>query len=679
MALATLIFIYILMVACEASPIPSPPPSGPPTYLLRSTPTPTPRPPLVPVEFIVLQPRAVTLKIGQTHQFKVRVLDAFENRVPIDDYSYVFTARRHAGHVDNQGRYISGTKSGIYKDAVAVAVTQDSVTRTATADLTILPGPLDHVSLSPSSRMVQVGQTLLYTAIAFDQFKNPIPGLNTLFRAGSEAGQIDSDGYFTAGTKVGTFKNAITVEVSQGSITELGISYVTVTPGPLELVIVTPNSGIVEVGSQKRFVASATDRYGNNIPGISFTWSVDAGDGNIDASGNFTPTTGPDTHTDTIRAIVTQGNISRSAVASVTVVPTEAATVSVGWLLTCAVTKVGGTKCWGAEGDGTTIASSTPVVKTGLNSGVAAISAGGVHTCAITTSAGVKCWGMNNFGYLGDGTVTDSSKPVGVKGLNSGVAAVSSGHESTCAMTTARGVKCWGKNQDGQLGDGTNLSRLTPVNMIGLDSIVAVSTSGEHACALTELGGLKCWGHNHDGQLGDGTTANRATPVDVKGLANSVTSVSSGWGYTCALTTSGGVKCWGYNGKGQAGDGTTTGRTTPSEVTALKSGVVDISAGRDHTCAVTEEGSVKCWGDNSQGQLGDGTTTDSSTPVDVVGLTSRVASVSSGWGQTCALVVGGGVKCWGVNNRGQLGDGTTTDSSTPVDVARFTQYSPGQP
>jgi alpha-tubulin suppressor-like RCC1 family protein len=345
---------------------------------------------------------------------------------------------------------------------------------------------------------------------------------------------------------------------------------------------------------------------------------------------------------------------------------------------TCALTSVGGVKCWGENGygqlgDGTTTPHLTPEDVNGLTSGMAAIAAGGGHTCALTGTGGVKCWGENSNGQLGDDTTIDRHSPVEVSGLTSGVTAIAIGSSHTCALTSAGGVKCWGANYEGELGDGTTAHRLTPVDVSGLTSgVTAITAGGGHTCALTSAGGAKCWGENYEGELGDGATIARLSPVDVSGLTNGVTTITTGGGHTCALTSAGGIKCWGSNYHGELGDGAPPPPLVPVDVNGLTNGGTAITAGHGHTCALTSAGGLKCWGWNDYGQLGDGTTTERLTPADVSGFNNGGRVISAGYGHTCALTSAGGAKCWGWNSHGQLGDGTTTTHFTPVDVSGLT-------
>lgn len=319
------------------------------------------------------------------------------------------------------------------------------------------------------------------------------------------------------------------------------------------------------------------------------------------------------------------------------------------------------------------------------------VGAGDSHACALTRNGGVECWGKNYFGQLGDGTTSRSwtRVPVLVEPGGSplgGVIAVAAGANHTCAIVVPGKLKCWGENGSRQLGDGTTADRFTPVDVSGIESGVAAVDGGwQHTCALTEAGGVKCWGGNDSGQLGDGTTTTRGTPVDVlqepgAPTLTGVEAIAVGGHHSCAIVAgTGGVRCWGENKNGQLGDGTTEDRPTPVSVVGLAGDVVAISAGGEHTCALTDGGAVKCWGRNSEGQLGNGSTVDSATPVEVLGLATGASGISAGgWfgslsygpdGHTCAILgQGSGMKCWGNNVRGQLGDGSHASSSTPVDV-----------
>ena len=368
-------------------------------------------------------------------------------------------------------------------------------------------------------------------------------------------------------------------------------------------------------------------------------------------------------------AVVLCSMVSCASMGEAPSAPVALVDIKSGERHSCVLTAAGGVKCWGNNhdgqlGDGTHADHGTPVNVVGLTSGVKAISAGWRHTCAVTTADRVVCWGNNHDGQLGDGTRVDRKKPEDVLGLMSAITALATGERHTCALTTSGGVKCWGNNHDGELGDGTKVDRVTPLDVVGLTSgVTAISAGWRHTCALTTAGGVKCWGNNHDGQLGDGTETDRQTPVDVAGLSSGVTAISARWRHTCALTTAGGVKCWGGNHDGQLGLGTRNDANTPTEVVELTSGVKAISAGWRHVCALTSNGDVKCWGGNHDGQLGDRTGIDRKAPVDVVMVPGRSIAIAAGGQHTCAMD-SKTITCWGENEDGQLGDGTFKNSLT---------------
>ncbi|MES2933570.1 MAG: fibronectin type III domain-containing protein, partial [Pseudomonadota bacterium] len=343
----------------------------------------------------------------------------------------------------------------------------------------------------------------------------------------------------------------------------------------------------------------------------------------------------------------------------------------------------GGMKCWGYNhdgqlGDNSTTNRMTQVDVAELGSGVSAIAMGWYHSCALTTAGAVKCWGNNKYGQLGDNSTTNRLTPVDVTGQTSGVSAIAAGSRHSCALTATGGVKCWGTNEYGQLGDNSTTNRLTSVDVTGLTSgVSAISAGSSHSCALTTAGGVKCWGNNGSGQLGDNSRTDSLTPVDVAGLTSGVSAIATGYGHSCALTGSGGVKCWGYNSYGQLGDNSTTESMTPVGVTGLSSGVIAIATGFYGSCGLTATGGVKCWGFNYDGELGDNSTTDRLTPVDVIGLANGVSAIDSHSFHSCALTTAGAVKCWGTNSYGQLGIGHATGVRTfPAPVVTLLPAAP---
>ncbi|MEY4634177.1 MAG: hypothetical protein RLZ18_1549, partial [Actinomycetota bacterium] len=351
--------------------------------------------------------------------------------------------------------------------------------------------------------------------------------------------------------------------------------------------------------------------------------------------------------------------------------------VSLGYYDSCVLNEQGGVSCWGwgdwgLLGDGRRTQSSEPVTVSGLTSGVTAIASGQHHHCALLTTGAVKCWGYGDNGQVGTGGTGQFNSPVDAIAVTEKATQIVAGHQHTCALTVTGGVKCWGWNGYGQLGDGTTTNRFTPVDAIGLTSgVVHLSAGHGTTCAVLQNGNTKCWGRNDYGQVGDGTNTHRTIPTTVSSINGMAKSVANGTFNTCIITTSNTLKCWGHNGWGDLGNGSTTSSNLPVAVSNVAD-VSKVSISEGSMCAVTNAGALKCWGRNENGQLGDGTTTNRSTAITPIGITSHVSDVSMGMFQhSCAVINGGTLKCWGYNGWGQLGDGTTTNRNAPTDVLRM--------
>jgi alpha-tubulin suppressor-like RCC1 family protein len=367
--------------------------------------------------------------------------------------------------------------------------------------------------------------------------------------------------------------------------------------------------------------------------------------------------------------------------------------------------------CWGDNTDGR-LGSGSGAADSQIRQFVAgitqasAIDAGNGHACALPAGSSTpQCWGAGGSGQLGDGGASSSDVPVTVSGLTDatqvsagGGTGSSTGH--TCAVRSGGTVACWGENGSGQLGDGSTTDRATPVTvqkdtdpdqadvvLADLTGITAVATGGVHSCALDTGGHVWCWGTNGNGQLGDATTTSRPhayevqvdTDPDVNDPFGGAVAVAAGDAFSCARLGSGAMRCWGANGSGQLGDGTTTQRLRPTAVTGLPVGTTTtaITTGGAHTCATLTDGSMACWGENGSGQLGDGSTTDSPSPVLAFGpapsaeVNPYVLSISGSRVNTCAALKDTTVACWGDNAHGQLGDGIGPSTITPVGVGNL--------
>ncbi|MQY10825.1 hypothetical protein SRB5_09380 [Streptomyces sp. RB5] len=329
---------------------------------------------------------------------------------------------------------------------------------------------------------------------------------------------------------------------------------------------------------------------------------------------------------------------------------------------------------FGEIGDGTTTTRVTPVdVRLPAGVTLVDIDAGFYHNLAVTSDGGILAWGWNEDGELGNGsTVFAQTTPVSTV-LPAGVTVtdVAAGGSHSLALTSDGRVLGWGYNFYGQVGDGTTTGRSTPVevNLPAGVEFVDIDAGRYHSVALASDGRVFAWGYNNAGQLGDGTTTRRSTPVEVQLPAGfTPTDITAGYDFNLARSADGRVFAWGDNGAGQLGDGTTIQRHTPVEI-SLPSGITDIEAGGSHTLALTADGRVLAWGQNANGELGDGTTTSSPTPVEVdlpAGVT--VTDIAAGGNHNLATTADGRLLAWGQNFYGQVGDGTTTGRTTPVEV-----------
>jgi len=280
------------------------------------------------------------------------------------------------------------------------------------------------------------------------------------------------------------------------------------------------------------------------------------------------------------------------------------------------------------------------------------LSVGYLQSCGVTTSGAAYCWGRNIDGQLGDGTTTDRTAPVLVLG-GLHVARVSTGWSHSCALTISGAAYCWGFNANGALGDGTMTNHITPEPVLGGLSFAQVSAGSEYTCSVTTSGAAYCWGLNVHGQLGDGSLNSQSRPVPVLGTLI-FDQVGTGFDNTCGVTTERVAYCWGSNEFGQLGDGTTTDHTSPVLVLGGL-GFVQVSAGSEDTCGVITGGAAYCWGENDHFKLGDGTMADRMSPEPVLGGLT-FAQVSTGIEHTCGVTSGGAAYCWGDNSYGELGD-----------------------
>ncbi len=352
--------------------------------------------------------------------------------------------------------------------------------------------------------------------------------------------------------------------------------------------------------------------------------------------------------------------------------PGNVQSIAVGDLAACALLNNKTIKCWGFNskgqlGNGTTNASSTPVLVSGI-SNATSIASVGWHACAILSDATVKCWGQNDYQQLGSAVGATSLTPVAVPNVTNATA-LALGWNHTCALINDGTMMCWGRCSNKQCGTGLSSVTTPPTKVSGVTSVKAISAYDYHTCALLNAGSVQCWGETNLGTTA--TTVDHDPTTVVDGSQNAIagiTRIDSGL-YADYASGTGSLYAWGNNNGGSLGDGTfATSRLTAAAVTGI-SNPISISGGYAEACAVLQDGTVQCWGENTSGEAGSDPNSYSTllSPRQVSGI-ANVAQVSVGEGSACALRSDGNVYCWGNNYNGALGDGTTTNSFVPVHV-----------
>lgn len=355
---------------------------------------------------------------------------------------------------------------------------------------------------------------------------------------------------------------------------------------------------------------------------------------------------------------------------------TDGFVLSVGGTHSCVLLSGSTTRCWGGNeygqlGDGTTNTSSVPQ-SVRSNESFVTIDTGLAHTCAIVNDATVRCWGHNNFGQLGDVTTDNASAPV-IAAVQD-VRKLALGNSHTCALLADGGSACWGRNEDGQLGVGGTANSAMPLRVASLDQAVDIASGADHVCVVRQDGTVWCWGSNKYGQLGFGEIGPGVSiPTQVPGIFNAV-AVGLGDAHSCVLTSERTVLCWGWNNYGQVGSAQIDAKAIVArpQLVAGITNIVQVRVGGNHNCVLTLDADAFCWGDNFNGQLGN-PTIDAQVrhePIQVAGIT-RFANLAAGGAHTCGLLQDGDVLCWGWNQNGQIGNGvggSARDVVTPSPV-----------
>jgi alpha-tubulin suppressor-like RCC1 family protein len=528
------------------------------------------------------------------------------------------------------------------------------------------------VTVEPSELTLHPGGTQQLTAIPRDEAGNPLVGLSiTWTTSDPSVATVSETGMVTA---IGPGSAVITA-ASEGKSGSATVSVGSVPPAPVASVTVSPGELTLLVGAPQQLTAVARDEAGHPLIGRPITWTTSEPLVASISETGMVSGVGAGTATITATSEGKNGSAAVSVVASVTF-----ASVATGGAHTCALTTSGAAYCWGrgergqlgipvptimCQTDGGPFPCSRVPVAVGGGLAFEQLAGGGAHTCGLTSDGSVYCWGNG------------STSPILVE-TEARFVSIDAGGSHTCGLTSDGTAYCWGSNNHGQLGDGTTTFSSVPVAVTGghtFQVIVAggfgpIGFIGGHTCALTTRGEAYCWGDNFRGQLGIGVQDLTAHPVPAP-VSGELTfaGLTAGLGqHTCGLTGTGAAHCWGENSFGALGN--TTGHDSPVPV-PVSGGIVfdQVIAGGfiGHTCGRTADGTAYCWGENERGQVGDGSTVDRLQPSPVAGGLS-FTRLDAGFRHTCGHTTTGVLYCWGSGGAGQLGLNSTDQRDVPSKV-----------
>jgi alpha-tubulin suppressor-like RCC1 family protein len=601
-----------------------------------------------PPQSIRVSPDTVYLR-GNVFQLTATVTDAAGNE--LIDQPVTWESSNPAGLSVSSTGLLTPLAPGNYTVTARVGQLEGRAT-------VYVRGPPASVSILASASSVAVDEAILLSATVRDSAGFTLDVPVTWVSSVPAVARVTSTpvGAMVA-IVTGLTTGSATIMASTGAVT--GEVVVSVTPRRvIASVTVTPASATMIVGEATRLVATPRDANGDAISNRPISWAID--NPSVATVGSIGQVLA--VAVGTARATATSEGVSGSA--TITVTTLDFASVSAGDLHTCGLTVGGAAYCWGGllTGEiGNPSQNPRPVAVRGELE-YTSISAGAFHTCGLTPDGTAYCWGSGENGALGDGTNITRATPAPVTGPFTFRALTTSYH--TCGLTNAGEAYCWGQNTGGQVGDGSTTNRLVPTRVVGGLTFTALAAgSYEHTCGLIVTGEAYCWGRNGQGELGNGSAANSLVPVRVSFPA--FVSIMAGGYHTCGLTSNGEAHCWGT--ALVLGNAAGASSLIPRQVEGSLT-FTQLSAGISHTCGLASDGFLYCWGRNDDGQLGDGTTSDRLLPTRVSGGIS-FSSVSAGGWHTCGRSTDGIVYCWGLNRVGMLGNGSiTTNSTVPTKV-----------